>query len=69
MKRYKTIINFISALMLLSLFSSNIANASHYTRGYYNKHGTYVQGHRSMDPYESRRTGMHYRSNQVECCW
>ncbi len=42
-----------------------IANASHWVRGYTRSNGTYVQGHMSMDPGESRATGMSYHNNQL----
>jgi hypothetical protein len=41
------------------------AQASHYVRGYTRSNGTYVQGHMSMDPGESRSTGLSYHHNMI----
>lgn len=51
-------------LITLSLISS-IASASHMVSGYIRSNGTYIEPHMSMDPYESQRTGLSYRDNEL----
>jgi hypothetical protein len=55
-------VSLILATFALILFSVN-SLASHEVDGYYRNNGTYVEPHQSMDPYESRSTGMSYRDN------
>lgn len=54
-------------LLLLVLF--NFSYAERYVKGYYRKNGTYVKGYKSMSPYESKRTGCHYKNNVKYCSY
>jgi hypothetical protein len=52
-------------LILATFLSLTLCFASHYVSGYQKKDGTYVKGHYSMDPYESKSTGLSYSHNKV----
>jgi len=55
----KITISLIISLIYISSF------ASHYVNSYTTSNGSYVEGHQSMDPYESQNTGEHYHNNQI----
>lgn len=50
---------FLSAMLLISTATL----ASHIVRGCVNRNGTYIAPHRSMNPGESKRTGLSYHHN------
>lgn len=52
-----------TSILLISY--SSVTFASHYVRGYSRSNGTYVESHRSMDPGESRDTGLSYHDNEL----
>lgn len=55
---------FMWCVLLGSMFlTSTVTLASHMVRGYAHRSGTYIMPHRSMNPYESKRTGLSYHNN------
>ncbi len=56
----------ITFVLISMLILINFALANHYVRSYYRDNGTLVNSHMSMNPYQSRDTGISYQNNVPE---
>jgi len=60
---YKNLSLIIASFALIGISIDSFA--SHQVRGYFRSNGTYVESHRSMDPGESKSTGLSYRNDEL----